>query len=95
MPRLHIAGRMFQRLLLVDKEVFLKDPYAQAQRALMLADTLLAAHEMTGSQAPGAAGSVDDIARAEIEISVRAAKANFADQHLATSLGQTPRTRRH
>ena len=81
MPRLQIASGLFQNLMLLDRDAFFKDPYGQAQRALMLADTLIAGHQMTG---PTSMTSTNGSAPLpiDVEVGIRAARANFAAQHM-------------
>lgn len=81
MPRLQIASGLFQNLMMIDHESFFKDPYGQAQRALMLADTLIAGHQMTGQGSITTPRGNPPLA-VEVEIGIRAARANFATNHL-------------
>ena len=81
MPRLQIASGLFQNLMLIDRDAFFKDPYGQAQRALMLADTLIAGHQMTG---PNSMTSTNGGAPLpiDVEVGIGAAHANFAAHHV-------------
>lgn len=94
MPRLQIASGLFQNLMLIDQEAFFRDPYGQAQRALMLADTLIAGHQMTGQGSLPTSPSHSPLA-VDIEIGIRAAKANFASQHLDGARTATRHPRAH
>lgn len=91
MPRLQIASGLFQNLMLIDRDAFFKDPYAQAQRALMLADTLIAGHLMTGPNSMTSTNGSAPLA-IDVEVGIRAARAQFATQHLDdASATQRPR----
>lgn len=81
MPRLQIASGLFQNLMLIDRDAFFKDPYGQAQRALMLADTLIAGHQMTGPNSMTSNNGSAPLA-IEVEVGIRAARAHFATHHL-------------
>ena len=85
MPRLHIAIGLYEKLMVLDHDVFFQDPYRQAQRALMLADTLLAAHAITDPREPSGSTGANEREHIEIDVSVRAAKADFALRHFPSS----------
>lgn len=61
MQRLELARGLYQNFMLIEPTAFLADPLAHAQRALMLADTFIAAHTSTaasGSDGSPASGQV-------------------------------------
>lgn len=82
MHRLAIASGIYQNLMLSDKDLFFRDPYKQAQRALLLADTLLAAHAITDPREPSGSAPLEGAMLVDVDISVRAARADFALRHL-------------
>lgn len=85
MPRLDIAHSLYQKLLVIDHDAFLQDPYRQAQRALMWADTLIAAHKLTDPCNPPTSMSEPAQSSVGIDVSVRAAKADFALRKLTVT----------
>lgn len=81
--------------MVMDHEIFFQDPYRQAQRALMLADTLIAAHQISEPQNSDGSPLSECSDQVSIKIGVRAAQAEFGLRHLSSLEPARGQSRRH